>query len=165
MTRLTSVFYLDCSESSKLDTLISIASWYRYLFFDMEQISQIECWSRQTVVIADTVTGYNRLSSGLLFELSMSVVDQTWSAETGGCGHVGSADVHSLGTAVTGDQVSHAEPDKDQQALRCWAGFRVVAPHTHLCPRSPSTTMSRDNRDTVSAGCVVRGRGDNNTKR
>lgn len=26
--------------------------------------------------------------------------------------------------------------------LSGWAGFRVVAPHTHLCPRSPSTTMS-----------------------
>lgn len=74
----------------------------------MEQISQIECWSRNNrqTVKADTVTGYNRPSWGLLFELSMSVVDQTWSAETGGCGHVGSADVHSLGTAVTGDQVT-----------------------------------------------------------
>lgn len=45
--------------------------------------------------------------------------------------------------------------------LSGWAGFRVIAPHTHLCPRSPSTTMSTDNRDTVSA--VVGG--GNNTKR
>lgn len=96
----------------------------------LESQQSADCYS-------DTVTGYHRPSRSLLFELSMSVVDQTWSAETGGrrpCWERGRAQPGNCGDRWPGDWWRWVMLSQIRTSRQALAGpASALLPHTLTC--------------------------------